>query len=420
MSDTKQTAVVLTDSLLEKSPISQVSLQADIPIELPEQDQLNRFPFAQDLAACIKNWDSEENLVIALCGPWGIGKTSLKNLTVSLLKQEDAYEIVEFNPSELYSQDAIVVEFFKTLLNACIKQTQPSFIHKFTRYATRATGTLKQIDTPPTKWFYNILKILMAPFKKTENSIWAIQPSSAEENLATLKGQILKEMDKLQKPILFVIDDIDRLTKEEAKLVFSLVKSNAEFPKLVYLLLFDYNRCAEALKDTDQAQEGEHFLSKIIQVFLDVPPIDPQQLKEKFQIYLDLVVYKLSLDVATSDKERLEKAIPDILHFIHSMRELKRFFNSLKFQLSLTATINQKKQIHLLPKVVLEVIRVFQNKVYRSLVQDVDLKQKEGQEELQVLYDLEKAIEQASENDRDYVKRLLEAAFKGYESKTVS
>jgi predicted KAP-like P-loop ATPase len=45
-------------------------------------------------------------------------------------------------------------------------------------------------------------------------------------------------MLKLDAQIVVVIDDIDRLGDDEVLLVLRLIKANADFPNLTYLLLF--------------------------------------------------------------------------------------------------------------------------------------------------------------------------------------
>ena len=59
-----------------------------------------------------------------------------------------------------------------------------------------------------------------------------------EKNLQERKAEVAELLRQLKSPILVVIDDLDRLTADEVKLVFQLIKANADFPNLVYLTLF--------------------------------------------------------------------------------------------------------------------------------------------------------------------------------------
>jgi len=63
------------------------------------------------------NWDGEESLVIAISGNYGSGKTSLKNMMVEQLRDdnEKAPYLVEFNPWEWSKQDKLTEAFFREI-----------------------------------------------------------------------------------------------------------------------------------------------------------------------------------------------------------------------------------------------------------------------------------------------------------------
>src|SRR5207248_2798648 len=96
------------------------------------------------------------------------------------------------------------------------------------------------------------------------------QKEAAAKTLQEQKALIAGALSKLQHPLLVVIDDIDRLTTEEILQVFQLVKANADFPSLIYLLLFDRSIVAKAL-DVVSGKKGNEFLEKIVQVGYHVP-----------------------------------------------------------------------------------------------------------------------------------------------------
>lgn len=63
------------------------SFASDRPIKKIDDDLLDRAEFAKDLASAISDWQSKDSLVIALHGEWGSGKSSIKNMTLSILEQ---------------------------------------------------------------------------------------------------------------------------------------------------------------------------------------------------------------------------------------------------------------------------------------------------------------------------------------------
>jgi predicted KAP-like P-loop ATPase len=72
------------------------------PIEKYDDDFLGRKKFAEHLAKSVTEWKEKDSLVISLYGKWGIGKTSLLNMSIDYLNKnlndENAYSIVRFNP----------------------------------------------------------------------------------------------------------------------------------------------------------------------------------------------------------------------------------------------------------------------------------------------------------------------------------
>ena len=90
---------------------------SDRPIESEADDLLGRPVFARKLAEAISSWRERDSLVIALCGPWGSGKTSVKNLTLRALNKLGAKGpvVLEFNPWEFSGSNQLHEAFFEEL-----------------------------------------------------------------------------------------------------------------------------------------------------------------------------------------------------------------------------------------------------------------------------------------------------------------
>jgi predicted KAP-like P-loop ATPase len=66
---------------ITKHPVS-----ADRPIASRSADLLGRCVFAESLASAVMGWKGRDSLVIALYGPWGAGKSSVKNMMLEALR----------------------------------------------------------------------------------------------------------------------------------------------------------------------------------------------------------------------------------------------------------------------------------------------------------------------------------------------
>ena len=87
----------------------------DRPIDNARDDLLDRTKFAQSLAESIKGWRERDSLVLALHGPWGCGKTSIKNLVLESLGSDadKGLDVIEFAPWQWSSQSQIAEAFFR-------------------------------------------------------------------------------------------------------------------------------------------------------------------------------------------------------------------------------------------------------------------------------------------------------------------
>lgn len=87
---------------------------SDRPIEPREHDLLARSPFVETFANSIGSWRGKDSLVLAINGPWGSGKSSLKNMIVESLAErtESPVTVVEFNPWQWAGQEQLMEAFF--------------------------------------------------------------------------------------------------------------------------------------------------------------------------------------------------------------------------------------------------------------------------------------------------------------------
>ena len=77
---------------------------------------LGRKDFATALAKVIDNWSGRDSLVLAIYGPWGSGKSSLKNMVADALTQSKSNTTrLEFTPWQWAAQDKVFEGFFEEL-----------------------------------------------------------------------------------------------------------------------------------------------------------------------------------------------------------------------------------------------------------------------------------------------------------------
>lgn len=333
---------------------SAASIAADNPITKPEDDALGRTKPAQSFADQILTLDSTEGVVVGVLGPWGTGKTSFVNLARGRLKQSGV-AVLEFNPWMFSGADQLVQAFFIEL-SAQLK-LRPGFA---------AIGKLVE-DYGETFSGLGWLP-LVGPWierGRAATKILAKLLQRRKEGIRTSQVKVREALGKLEKPIVVILDDIDRLTTPEIRDVFKLVRLTANFPKVIYLLAFDRIRVEQALGE--QGIPGRDYLEKILQIGIDLPAVPEDVLNSQ--------IFK-AIDTALAEVENLgdfdANVWPDVFMevirpLIRNMRDVRRYVAAVN------GTVRDLGgQVALVDVLALEAVRVFLPDVFRSMHSAVD------------------------------------------------
>ncbi len=253
-------------------------IQGDSPIRLPEHDAFGIDPFARAIAHSIREADIQDGLVYAVNGAWGSGKSSAINLVLHhLAAQIEVGEIVAtaFNPWWFSGAEALTISFFQEL-----RATVGKAIDEKAREAMASLGSRLSSAGP-------LLGGLAAVFATPAAGAAVTGGATLIEKLTRLDSTVEKEHRKLvealakqDKKFLIVLDDIDRLTTDDALQVFKLIKSVGRLPNVIYLMAFD-RRLAEKMVAERFPAEGSSYLEKVIQGAFDLPTPDPDDLRNQ-------------------------------------------------------------------------------------------------------------------------------------------
>ncbi|MBK4987588.1 AAA family ATPase [Pseudomonas sp. S37] len=243
---------------------------SDEPISSKLQDRFGRAPYAVRIADTIAKRRDPSSIVIGLFGPWGDGKTSVLKMMEESLEEHGHIVTIRFNPWHFSTEDALLRGFFATMTAALGKE--PAFKEKAAALLESYGGILSVISV-------TVPGVEINPGEAAKQ----IGESLSKVSLDKLKDQIDALLGQSGKRLVILIDDIDRLDRQETHAIFKLVKLSASFKYTSYVLAFDDEVVAAALGDRygDGGQEaGRAFLEKIIQVPLHLPPADQISLRE--------------------------------------------------------------------------------------------------------------------------------------------
>jgi len=318
---------------------------SDKPISKENEDELNRIPFVKRLSKSICNYDSQDCLVIGLMGEWGCGKTSILNLTFSEIKKEkEDWIFIDFNPWHFSNQDNLILQFFNRLLN------ELKFSDKLTKKAKKVLFKfMKGIS------FSANLKFLSANFDLDK-----VLKQDEFKKFNSLKQDLIDIFSNLDYKIIVSIDNIDRLTDDEIQQIFLLVKSLADFPKVIYILSFDQNIVFKTLEKL-QVYSGEDYLKKIIQIEIPVPEIT--QSRKNALIYNRFYpIYEKFSNDSWIPLDDFNDIYWMIIPFIKNIRDLNRLVNLFNFYL-----FSFKDEININDFLLLLTLQLFEKKCYDEI-----------------------------------------------------
>lgn len=325
------------------------ALSADRPSSNPQDDLFGHAPFAESLANSICRYPGNDGLVLALYGPWGSGKSTVLSYVRHFLEQRPEAEqpvIVTFNPWWFSGQENLARAFLGQL-----QAVLPTRSEKFKKLGDLlgdfAEGVGGLID----------LSGMTGGAAGMIGKFIGMVTKRKPKDVPALKSEISKILRDAGKRILVVIDDIDRLTPEETRQLFTVIKALGDFPNVVYLLAFDREVAAQAIEQ-QSGMPGERYLEKIIQVPFELPPVDRVALRAALFKRLDEVLGDTSDGLF--DQSYWTNAFHDgIDPLIQVPRDVVRFTNTLSVTYQAV-----RGEVNPVDFIALEALRVFLPGVY--------------------------------------------------------
>lgn len=337
------------DNFAPKPDRSAKGIGADNPIRKPEDDVLGRAKVAQTFAEQVLSLDVTEGIVVGVLGPWGSGKTSFINLARTHMESANV-PVLDFNPWMFSGTEQLVESFFVEISAQLKLRPGLAEVSKSLEVYGEMFAGLSWLP-------------LVGPWierGRSATKILAGMLQQKREGIGSRRTKVEKALTLLDKPLVIVLDDIDRLTTAEIRDIFKLVRLTASFPNVIYIVAFDRTRVEEAL--AEQNIPGRDYLEKILQLGVDLPTVPPE--------VLDMQVYRAVDDALSKvdDKGPFdEKAWPDV--FVEIIRPLiKNMRDVRRYAAAVHGTVRDLEgQVALVDVLALESIRVFLPDVFHKI-----------------------------------------------------
>lgn len=381
--------------------IDKFGFSADRPIHTVKEDLLGRAKFSENLAEAISNWNGRDSLVVGLYGDWGAGKSSVKNMALSYMKDKELKQIIiEFSPWEWAGQEIITKAFYDEISKSIGKQNSSEKYRKLARSFKKYGNYLDVGEVILTSTssslpiivsviagigFFNAFLTDTKVITLIATGIVAVSPllkwaidkikkaagyldekaKDSEKNLDEIRNELKIALQDIETPILIVMDDLDRLSSSELRMIFQLIKANTEFPNVTFLLLFQKTIVENKL--TDKTQSGKEYLEKIIQVPFNIPKAEVSKVH---QVLFNSIREILNSDISVNNKfdnKRWGEVFNGGLNkYFKNLRNVYRFTSTLKFHFNLLKGV-EVFEVNPVDLIVIECIRVFEPNLYHEI-----------------------------------------------------
>ena len=317
------------------------------------EDALGRTHFAETLARSLVLPKSSEGLVIGLEGGWGSGKSTLIGFITKRLREITVGSIpivVEFNPWMVSNTGALVEALIGQIaasIGGDISSGDEGIRtgQKLLNYV----GLLKHLKylkyLPGASWAGNLVEDISQIAETTataaeqsseigQKALDDIKKLLPSLDLTKKKKNVVEALKELDRPIVVVIDDLDRLPSDEIRAMIRAIKAVADFPRVTYLLAYERSIIARALGEDEGS--GLSYLEKIVQVAYPIPPLFQRQLKKFAENKLQGLLDALSIMLRDYEQAHYDEAIIFLSQLSRHPRDVVRIINRLI--LSLPAT----------------------------------------------------------------------------------
>ena len=279
-----------------------IILLEDEPVQTESEDEFRYGIFAKRIARTITESTQKSSFSLGVTGIWGAGKTSMLNLLKRYIEKDESCIMVDFNPRES-AEVKFIQHDFLTAIGSALKKYHTGATHIMSDYMKGLRVFAK--DTP---W----LKVLDI-----------FQTNDVDKSRREVESMIRS----IDKKIVVIIDDYDRLTGEEIVEVLKVIGNNGSFERTFFVSAYDKNYVNQVLKAYFHETVDRDYTDKYFNLELRLP--DRKQLYKNGYLQKRLYALLAKGIIKDMNQGQIDEALMPVVKFIDSYlptpRDIKRY-----------------------------------------------------------------------------------------------
>lgn len=284
---------------------------------------------------------AKHSFVIHIAEHYGQGKTSFLMMLEEEIKEEFPVVYIKFEPWLCDTELGIIQEFFSTF-RECVGKYLPKIDNTVKEYIFLLLSSIGYSNSGFSFNLENVVKKNNRTLKETHD-------------------KIRDELQKIDRPVIISIDDVDRLQNKELMMVLKIIRDTADFPNVFYIVAAD-NIHLKKMLNIQHIDDAETYLEK----FFNLEFLLPANENIAFNELIKNLRAKFEVLQIQNTENCLQKIInvPHIKDVFLNMRDVYRFLNTYFLAID---SMNDVKEIDIFDLFLLTVIQIEDMEYYVQL-----------------------------------------------------
>lgn len=284
---------------------------------------------------------AKHSFVIHIGEHYGQGKTSFLMMLEEEIKEEIPVVYIKFEPWLCDTELGIIQEFFSTF-RECVGKYLPKIDNTVKEYIFLLLSSIGYSNSGFSLNLQNVIKKSNRTLKETHD-------------------KIRDELQKIDRPVIISIDDVDRLQSKELMMVLKIIRDTADFPNVFYIVAAD-NIHLKKMLNIQHIDDAETYLEKFFNLEFQLPANENIAFNELVKILREKFMVLQIQDIENCLQKIIN--VPHIKDVFPNMRDVYRFTNAYFLSID---SMRDVKEIDIFDLFLLTVIQLHDMEYYVQL-----------------------------------------------------